>query len=57
MSLRGEGTTTKQDFRTVIARNEAISIWAHISALRSRFFVRRASSQKELHSGRVAISS
>jgi hypothetical protein len=30
-------------------------IWAPISALRSRFFVRRASSQKELHSGRGAV--
>ena len=30
---------------------------ATISALRSRFFARRSSSQKELNSGRVTISS
>ncbi|ROI09842.1 hypothetical protein EGI11_03545 [Chryseobacterium sp. H3056] len=29
-------------------------IWAPLSALRSRFFARRSSSQKELHSGRGA---
>jgi hypothetical protein len=29
-------------------------IWAPFSALRSRFFARRSSSQKELHSGRGA---